>query len=191
MIINKKKYHNFSLNLLNKKFIEACKKGDFELVQFLTGNELKKKVNIHINGEIGFKLACKNNHLNIVSFLLTSPNIKRKPDINIENDSPIRQACVNESIDVLHYLLTSEEIKKRANIYALNNWAVKNCIKNKQKRSLEYLILNYKIKLDKELEEYINSNDIELKQLIEKRDLNTRLQNNLSKNNTEKKIFKI
>lgn len=191
MIINKEKYHNFSLNLLNKRFIDACENGDLELVQFLVSGELKKKVNIHINGEIGFKLACKNNHLDIVSFLLTSPSIKRKPDIHIENDSPARQACVNESIDVLHYLLTSQEIKKRANIHALNNWAFKICIKNKQKKSLEYLILNYKIKLDEELVDYVVSNDIELKKLIEKRDLNTRLKNHLSENNAEKKIFKL
>lgn len=179
MPIDKEKYNNFSVRLLNKKFITACETGNLELVQFLTSPELKKKINVHINGDIAFKLACKNNHIDIVSFLLTSPLIKKKPNINIENDSPVRQACINESIDVMNYLLTSKELKKKADIYALNNWAIKTCLKNKQKKSLEYLIITYDMQINEDLKKTL-LNDLETLRLIEKRDLNKQLNNELN-----------
>ena len=54
------------LKLVERVFIRACRKGCFSIAEFL----IEKGVNIHARSDKGFKLACKNGHIDIVRLLV-------------------------------------------------------------------------------------------------------------------------
>lgn len=126
----------------------------------------------------------------VIEFILDSNSID-KNFIHKDNDIIIRLACFHNRLDVVKYLLTSHTLKEHANIYANDNSAIKLLIENLSelmlytnklkdtKDILIYLLLDYKIILNKEIEEIMSSNE-EMKELVQKRKFNDRLQLKLS-----------
>ena len=82
-----------------KQFHEACKNGNLRAITNLLNNH---NIDVHVDNEDGFRLACYNGHLNVVQYLLKNNfNI----DVHAENEDGFRVACGNGHLNVVQYLL--------------------------------------------------------------------------------------
>ena len=57
--------------------------------------------------------ACKNDDLDIVKYLLTSPELTEHADIHASNNLGFIKACFYGHLEVVKYLLTSHELKEK------------------------------------------------------------------------------
>ena len=114
---------NHDQTQINTVFINACNKGDLELVKFvLHDSRLKFKaepVKTYVSSEplSGFYLACKNGHLDIVKYLLNSKEIRIHPDINGDNGQALKNACSEGHFEIVKYLLNGEDLKAHAKFF--------------------------------------------------------------------------
>ena len=98
----------------------------------MINQELKEKYKKLNQKELNeqFIDACKNDDLEVIKFLLTSPKLKEHADIHASNDEGFRSACAQGHLEVVKYLLTSPELKEHADIHAKDDegfiWACKN-----------------------------------------------------------------
>ena len=86
----------------------------------MINQELKEKYKKLNQEELNkqFTNACKNDDLDIVKFLLTSPELTEHADIHALNDEGFIWACVQGHLEVVKYLLTSPELTEHADIHA-------------------------------------------------------------------------
>jgi ankyrin repeat protein len=114
---------NHDQTQINTVFINACDKGDLELVKFvLHDSRLKFKaepVNTYVSSEpvSGFYLACKSGYLDIVQYLLNSKEIEIHPDINGDNGQALKNACSEGHFEIVKYLLCGKELKTKAKFF--------------------------------------------------------------------------
>lgn len=73
---------------------------------------------------IEFLRAVRNNNLERIKYLLTSPDIKEQADIHTGDDEALIGACANGNLEIVRYLLTSPELMERANIHANDDMAL-------------------------------------------------------------------
>ncbi len=103
-------FQRYDQNQLNKAFIDACKDGDLDVVQYLlTSSELQEHADIHADDGGGIMLACRNGHLDIIRYLLTSPELKEPPNIQ-HLLTGIMLACINDNLTIVEYLFTSPDL---------------------------------------------------------------------------------
>ena len=98
--------------------------------------------------------ACKNDDLEVIKFLLTSPELKEHVDIHAKDNDGFRSACDQGRLEVVQYLIIDMNIDKTTHIEKYlnenkDNKTVKQAIKMLNNRDL-YQKLNENIKDNKE-----------------------------------------
>ena len=101
------------LNNCNKIDKEAyflvCSNGDIEILDLILNySRYTNKLDIHIDNEYALKIACKNNRLDIIEYLIKfGKSINNRFDIYIDDNDIIKTACELNHIDIIKYLLTN------------------------------------------------------------------------------------
>lgn len=112
-----KQYQNCTLLQLENLMIESCAMGNLEAVEYLSEN--KELMNHLFNGTYRHGLicqSCKNGHLPVVKYLLTSPLFDTIIDIHAHDDLPFIYAAQNKHLDVVNFLILDMDIKKTERI---------------------------------------------------------------------------
>ncbi len=102
-------YKNLPLETLrpyinDKSFIEACNKGNLDLLKWMIENDSDKCINIsgtRWNKEFPFKVACANGHLDVAKWLL---EIKPDIDISVDCEDTFRYACREGHVEIAKWL---------------------------------------------------------------------------------------
>lgn len=81
--------------------------------------------------DTGVHDACKNGHLKIVDFLLTSKELNEHANIRAYNDGLLGVAVKEKHYDIAKYLLLSNKLKMKANINGCYAYALSKAISNR------------------------------------------------------------
>ena len=113
-MLNKKQiYKKYNKEQLNDEFIDACRKGQLDVVKYLlASDELTEHADIHASNDEGFVCACRYGHLEIVKYLLTSAELTELVDIHARNDEGFRSACAQGHLEVVKCLIIDMNIEK-------------------------------------------------------------------------------
>ena len=106
--------------------------------------EKYKKLNQEELNE-GFIWACKNDDLEIVKYLLTSPELTEHADIHARNDFGFIGACRKGQLDFVKYLLASDELTEHADIHAENDLGFRSTCYQGHLEVVKYLIIDMNI----------------------------------------------
>ena len=148
---------------LYEKLWDHCKKGDIinimSLIKYIENHN--RYLLIHASSEYMFRLACDNNHLHIVKYLVSLYKTGNcdKIDIHICREYSFRHACLNVNINMVKFLINlyrKDKNYKPINIYEESLFG--DCFKMKdvniesEKKLIKYLynLGNYN-KLKKQL----------------------------------------
>jgi hypothetical protein len=88
----------------NTSFIDACAKGNLDLLKWMVNNDSDKCINIsgtRWNKEYPFKVACANGQLDVSKWLL---EIKPDIDISVDSEDAFRYACREGHLDIAKWL---------------------------------------------------------------------------------------
>ena len=88
----------------DKSFIDACAKGNLDLLKWMVNNDSDKCINIsgtRWNKEYPFKVSCANGNLDVSKWLL---EIKPDIDISVDCEDAFRYACREGHIDIAKWL---------------------------------------------------------------------------------------
>jgi ankyrin repeat protein len=87
-----------------------------------------------------FNDACRENNLEQIQYLLTSPDLEIHADIRNNENLGFRLACKEGNLQIVKYLLTSPEIMVRPDIRSRNDYGLKTACSNKHYDMLRFLI---------------------------------------------------
>lgn len=175
-------YNILDRDTINKKFLEACKNNDIELVKFLlTSEDLPIRANIHYEFETGVNFALSREHFELAKYLLLSDDLSEKVDYqmglaflcqvdnlelfkefflkrvesaSLDINKVFKLACDKNGINIVKYLLTSKELNKNADIDFENSIALECACFQKNTKLIDFLLTGENIRnLD------INTND--------------------------------
>ena len=88
----------------DKSFIDACAKGNLDLLKWMVNNDSDKCINIsgtRWNKEYPFKVSCANGNLDVSKWLL---EIKPDIDISVDCEDAFRYACRQGHFDIAKWL---------------------------------------------------------------------------------------
>lgn len=178
---------------LNSGFLAACQEGELDIVKYLTSSpNLKRHANPNYNNGEGLCLACREGHLNIVKYLLTSPDIKEKLSVTARKNSPLLEAYTNEHYQTVKYLLISPDLIEHADPHSNGDTLFYHVLNSDNPEMLKFLIFDLNIEKTKEITRILETyNDVEVNNLFELRELNKELNQNLSSNDINIKKAKI
>ena len=161
----------------------------------MINQELKEKYKKLNQEELNkqFINACKNDDLEIIQYLLTSPELTEHADIHAKNDSGFSWACRYGNLEVVKYLLTSLEFTEHANIHADNDYGFTWTCANGHLEIVKFLILDMSIEKTKHIEDYLNKNQDnkcvkEAIELFKIREFNQKLNNDLEHQEKKNKL---
>lgn len=121
-----------------KELSDACTLGDLDTVSYLLEN--KKSRFIKLSVEDVFNNLCRNGHLHIIKYLLTSPNLKDFHDTHTKYTSWIAPTCQRGYLDIIQYLFTSPELKNHPDIHTNNDVALRSACEFYQFNIVDFLI---------------------------------------------------
>lgn len=109
---NYKRWWTFDDSILAQGFIEACRKGHFEVIKYLCNlhkdNPQFKPIDIHFNNEEGFISACRNGYYDIVLYLTRlhkTDTSYKQIDIYASYEAGFNEACANGHLNIVEYLV--------------------------------------------------------------------------------------
>jgi hypothetical protein len=141
-----------------------------------------------------FILACSNNNLEAVKYLLTSSELSYNPSLTEDNE-PLRIACNGNFKKMVEYFLTSPELNEHSDIYQDQQQAFKDACKAESLEVLQYLIFEYKIEKTDEIKEYLKTSNTKFNETVKNmfilREVNQDLNNELSTDNQSTKKPKL
>jgi ankyrin repeat protein len=76
---------------------------------------------IHYNLKTPLSAACKDGHLHVVKYLLTSSELKEHASIKQRRYHALFEACMHGWFDIVHYFLNFPELKDHYDINTLGN----------------------------------------------------------------------
>ena len=125
----------------------VCSNGDIEILDLiLEYNKYKNKLDIHTNNEFGLKIACRNNRLEIIKYLIKFGRLNNNRfNIHINDDEIVKIACKYNYIDIVKYIFEQYNGYKRT--YTINNEYIQILYSACKSNNIE--LINYLI-------EYIN-----------------------------------
>jgi ankyrin repeat protein len=133
----------YCLEIINRGLIQACIKGNNEVIKFLLSSpKLKNHADINADKGTPLYLLVSDGDLDIIRYLLSSPDLKNHADINAIDGSILVEACGQGHLEVVKYLLTSPELKEHANISAQNNMPFKKACMEGHLEIVKYLVTN-------------------------------------------------
>ena len=140
--------------------------------------------------------ACKNGHLELVKYLLTSPELKEQADIHGQDDEGFIWACRCGHLEIVKYLLTSAELTELVDIHARNDEGFRSACAQGHLEVVKCLIIDMNIDKTTHIEDYLNENkdNENVQQAIElfnTRDLHHQLNENIKDNKEKVKKVKI
>lgn len=180
-----------ALNHTNQPLISAATKGNLKILQFLLDNpRLKKKAYVHAGNDEVILSAMKNNHVNLVDYLLNRKYLKST--IYYAAYTNLYQCAKTSANDVIVYLLENKNkflIKSNITNFKECEYNLLFNIKEKDIELLKYVIIDYQLDITEKIKEKILKGNFDyIQKIIEKRDLINKLENNLEiKNNTKVK----
>lgn len=102
-------YKDLNQEDLNNQFVLCCSSGDLNAAKYLlTSSDLKEKADLHNNDDWSFLWAYKNEHLEILRFLIF--------DMNIEKTNNIKKFLRNEPNKDVEKMFELRELKEQLNI---------------------------------------------------------------------------
>ena len=164
----------------------------------MINQELKEKYKKYNKEQLNkqFIDACKNDDLDIVKYLLTSPELTEHADIHAKYDLGFIWACREGHLEVFKYLLTSADLKDHADIHASNNLGFRWACDQGHLEVIKYLIIDMNIEKTNYIEKYLNEakDNKYVQQAIElfnTRELHHQLNENIKDNKERVKKIKI
>jgi len=90
-----------------KAYFLICSNGDYEILELFFDNiKYTNKLDIHCNNEYSLKIACKNNDLQTVKYLIEyGENNNNRFDIHVNNDEIMKNLCESNYFDIIKYLI--------------------------------------------------------------------------------------
>lgn len=141
-------------------------------------------------GSVNFQLelAGRNDNLPLVKALLnTNEPLKRNKWV-FNTTKFFKIACENNNIEVLKYLYTEPKFQDILNPLL----GLMEACRADNSKAVQFILFDYKIEKTKELEDYLKkSGNKNIIQMIEKRDLNNELNNELEYNTQISKTLKV
>jgi hypothetical protein len=114
---NNKIYKNFSQDDINLEFVNACKLGNINLVNFLlTSEDLLFNADVSTDRNQGLINACLYNNLEVMKFILNSPLLKTHADIHVSNEIIFKTACLYEREEQISFLINEMKLQQNAEI---------------------------------------------------------------------------
>lgn len=196
--IDKYRYESMPQEKINEKFLEACKIGNLELIEYFLLDSKIKKANIEYKNYECVFIACREKHLNILNFLLTSERLEKKPSINLRSGYLLTIAFQNHDLDIIDYLLDFKK-RKRVDIEKNGEQILKTLMNNFQENSemIKLLIIQYKLPKTQNITDFLNEKNYKVQEKkitnewFDKRDLNNVLNYYLQEDAVnEKKVKK-
>ena len=179
---------------LNKDFFEACSDGNLtKIKKILTFSEEAQFTDIDIQYDQGLRIACSRGYLDLVQYLLTSPELEKNANIHAKFDAAFRNACYNGHLEVVKYLLTSQDLKDKADIHTLDDSGFTELCRSGQLELINYFLYDMKLEITNKIDIAIKKNlseknYLEIKRIINKRDLYFSLETKLEKKAKQKDI---
>lgn len=179
--------------MLNDDFHQACSDGDLEKVRLY----LRHGADITHKDYEGFTMACINEHVPIVKYLLTSPELKIKADIHAKKEQALKVSICNKNYGLIKYLLTCEDLFEKANIHQNDDEILKSIYKNNDVDSISFLLTQCDVVLTDKYKQWLDFqvksvlNNANFIKFIKKYNLNEKLNNNIVQDNGEYKSHKI
>lgn len=102
------------------------------------------------------KTVVRDNDLETVKFLLTSPSLKIHADINSHSGAALTLACSEGHLEIAKYLLTSSELTEYANVYTDVTKAFRHACASDQFEIIKYLIFEYDIEKNEDISSYLS-----------------------------------
>ena len=217
-MINKNLYKDLTSIQLNDELLNACQKGNLEIVKYiltnpdfvkyiLTNPDLKKYSNINDkNNKVRDALICSciKGHLAIVKYLLTSPDLKEHVNVNDKDNiggyTNLIYACMYDRLDLVKYLLTSPDLKEHADINQKDNNGMTGLMYACRYSHLDlvkYFIIELNINTDENMMRWLKGENQEnivyenALKIIESKELHNKFQRELPNNKINNKGKKI
>ncbi len=154
----------FTSRILTEKEMDtlllSADNGDIEAIDSVLKNNKIRFFKPLIN-EI-FSRACKNNHLNLVEYLLTSDNTKDFHEIHLKDSKGMILAAQRDYSDIVKFLLHSTKLSKHADIHADNDILLITAYNAERTELVKYLILDCNIEKTPAIQEKID--EVKLKE---------------------------
>jgi hypothetical protein len=148
---------------LDNAFICACDEGDITKAKYLlTSEELKKNANIHAQNDLAFHICCLHMH-----------NKKK-------------------NLKILDFLVTSSELEENVSIHAIDDFAFHRALVFEAFEILHHFIFDLNIDRTPKINKYLSDHpNKKIESLFALRDLNEKLNNELSSDNISNNSKKI
>lgn len=193
--------------MVNIGFRAACENGKKNMVRFLlTSPKLKKNAEINATNKrkigerigtidtfSGLAKACQHNQLEIIEYLLHSPELKKHADIKEREYLPFKLACRRGNLDIIKYMLNNPSLKPTEEGIIKGVYAALLDYKRKSEleETIKYFVFDYKIPHYEVFQELIQKKNLtSIGKMFESRNLNDKLQKDLSINQSAPKIIK-
>ena len=98
--------------------------------------------------------ACRDGHLELVKYLLTSPELKKHANIHAADDLGFICACEQGQLEVVKYLLASPELTEHADIHTGNDEGFRGACYEGRLEVVKYLIIDMNIDKTNYIETY-------------------------------------
>lgn len=176
--IEKYRYASMPLEKINKLFLEACKAGDLELIEYFLLDKGIKNAQIEYENYGCVFNACNEKHLKVLDYLLTSPKLEKHPSIDIMNGSLLNIAFRNHDLYMIDYLLDFSK-SKRIDLEKRGEDIFKYLMSDfkNHKEMIQLLVIKYNLKKTQNITDYLDEKNrgIEEKKIVSdwffKRDL--------------------
>lgn len=178
----------FSNKTNNSVFERICGNGDIEMITFIfTSPELKDKVNIHSYNDFCLRSACHLGYVEVVKFLLDSPKLEEHADVLATDSTQMNsflRACKKGETEIIQYLLQHDKYKTVLLPYKEEGFIeILKTNKNSEEALdalIHYFIFDIHIEKTSTLEKFLSLNYKNILDIINKRDLNTKLSSDLN-----------
>lgn len=147
----KHKIDKMNSKQLDRAFISACKRGDYDTVHYLFRSPtLSYRPNIFCDKYRGPHYACQSGNLELVKFLVSPTGCSFSIDNYYMKESLLATSAASGHLDIVQYLLTDPELiadNKQANIHFHYDLALRSaCTFKEPMKIVQYLLTSPELK---------------------------------------------
>ena len=129
---------------MEEEYLSACSNGDIKSIESILHKTYRNiyKLDIHLDNEKALKIACKNNKLNVIDYLIKYGELyNNRFDVRDNDDEIMRIACRHNYIDIVKYLMKySIKCNKPYNLNESSSNIVYDACKSNSITLINYLI---------------------------------------------------